>query len=71
VLHDTENSVAGEVEIEQITAQFQLGYGGLPIDVKAHFRQSLRHLLQQQPAYQTAGLIRIVAARGRTDRRNE
>jgi hypothetical protein len=54
VLHDTENSVAREVEIEQITAQFQLGSGGLPIEVKPHLRQGLQRLLHQEPAYQTA-----------------
>jgi hypothetical protein len=69
VLHDTENSVAREVEIEQITAQFQLGSAGLPTEVKPHFRQGLQRLLRQQPAYQTAWLIRIVAARARTERR--
>jgi hypothetical protein len=70
VLHDTENSVVRQVEIEQITAQFQLGYRGLPNEVKPHFRQGLQHLLQQQQAYLTAWLIMIVAARARTERRN-
>jgi xanthine dehydrogenase molybdopterin-binding subunit B len=66
LLHDTESSVAREVEIEQIPAQFLLGSGGLPTEAKPHFRQGLQRLLRQQPAYQTAWLLRIVAAPART-----
>jgi hypothetical protein len=32
--------------------------------------KGLQHLLRQQPAYKTAWLIRIHAARARTERRN-
>ena len=71
VLHDTELSVARDLEIQQITDQFQLGSAGLPTEVKVHFRRGLQHLLQQQPAYQTAWLIRILAARARSERRND
>jgi hypothetical protein len=71
VLHDTENSVARDLEIQQITAEFQLGTAGLPALAKAMFRRGLRPLLQQQPAYQTAWLIRIQAARARAERRDE
>jgi hypothetical protein len=70
VLHDTELLVARDLEIQQITEQFQLGKAGLPDEVKVHFRRG-PHLLQQQPAYQTAWLIRIQAARARTERRND
>jgi hypothetical protein len=71
VLHDTELSVARDIEIQQITEQFHLGRSGLPNEVKALFRGGLTRLLQQQPAYQTAWLIRVQAARARNERRND
>jgi hypothetical protein len=70
VLRDTELSVAGDLKIQQITEQFQLSRAGLPAEVKVLIRGGL-HLLQQQPAYQTAWLIRIQAARARNERRTD
>jgi hypothetical protein len=37
VLHDTEHSVARDLKIQQITAEFQMGTAGLPADVKGHY----------------------------------
>jgi hypothetical protein len=71
VLHDTELSVARDIELQQITEQFQLSRAGLPNEVKALFRGGRTRLLQQQPAYQTAWLIRVQAARARNERRND
>jgi hypothetical protein len=69
VLHDTEHSVARDQEIQQITAEFDMGPAGLAPAAKLHFVRGLPSLLQQQPAYQTAWLIRIQAARARAERR--
>jgi hypothetical protein len=71
VLHDTEHSVARELQIQQITTEFLMGPAGLPDLVKEHFRRSLQELIKRPPAYQTAWLIRIQAARARAERRNE
>jgi hypothetical protein len=70
VLHETEHSVAHELQTQQITDQFLLGAAGLPRKARALFSKGLQHLLRQQPAYKTAWLIRIHAARARTERRN-
>jgi hypothetical protein len=71
VLHDTENSVARDLQIQQITDQFAFGTAGLPSEARALFGGGIQALLHQQPAYQTAWLIRITAARARSERRNE
>jgi hypothetical protein len=71
VLHKQEHSVARDLEIQQITAELELGPAGLAKAAKVHFRSGLLLLLQQQPAYQTAWLIRIQAARARAERRDE
>jgi hypothetical protein len=71
VLHDTENSVARDLQIQQITDQFAFGKAGLPSEAQALLGRGLKILLHQQPAYQTAWLIWITAARARSERRNE
>jgi hypothetical protein len=70
VLHKQEHSVAPDLEIQQITAEFELGPAGTAKAAKVHFRSGLLFLLQQQPAYQTAWLNRIQAARARAERRD-
>jgi hypothetical protein len=67
VLHDTEHSIARDLQVQQITAPIQMGIVGLPTVVNVHFRRGLQALLQQQPVYQTAWLIRIQAARARAE----
>jgi hypothetical protein len=42
VLHDTELSVARDLEIQQITEQFQLGRADLPNEVKASSEEDVR-----------------------------
>jgi hypothetical protein len=72
VLHDTENSVARALQIQQIKEQFVFGKAELSREAQALFGAGgLQGLLHQQPAYQTAWLIRITAARARTERRNQ
>jgi hypothetical protein len=71
VLHDTENSAARALQIQQIQDQFAFGTAGLPNEAQALFGGGIQALLHQQPAYQTAWLIRITAARARSERRNE
>jgi hypothetical protein len=71
VLHDTETSVARDLQIQQIRDQFGFGKAGLPTEVQALFNGGINVLLLRQPAYQAAWLIRIIAARARTERRNE
>jgi hypothetical protein len=69
VLHETEHSVARDLQIRQITDEFDTGPAGLAPAAKVLFRRGLPSLLRQQPAYQTAWLIRIQAARARAERR--
>jgi hypothetical protein len=69
VLHETEHSVARDLQTRQITAEFDMGPAGLAPAAKVLFRGGLLSLLRQQPAYQTAWLIIIQAARARVDRR--
>jgi hypothetical protein len=70
VLHETEHSVARDLQIQQITAEFDMGPAGLAPAVKVPFLRGLPALLRQQPAYQKAWLIRIQAARARAERRD-
>ena len=70
VLHDQENSVARDLQIQKITAEFAKGSAGLAAAAKVLFSRGLQALLHQQPAYQTAWLIRIEAARARAERRS-
>jgi hypothetical protein len=65
VLHEMEHMVAHDLEIRQITAEFDMGPAGLASAAKLHFLRGLPSLLRQQPAYQTAWLIRIQAALAR------
>jgi hypothetical protein len=63
--------LACDLQIEHITAEFDMGPSGLAPAAQVHFlRGLLPSLLQQQPAYQTAWLIRIQAARARAERRD-
>jgi hypothetical protein len=71
VLHQKEHSVARDLQIRQITAEFDMGPAGLAPTAKVHFRRGLPSLLRQQPAYRTARLIRIQAARARVEQRQE
>jgi hypothetical protein len=70
VLHEQEHSVARDLQIQQITAEFDMGPSGLAPAAQVHFLRGLPSLLRQQPAYQTAWLIRIQAARARAERRH-
>jgi hypothetical protein len=70
VLHEQEHSVARDLQIQQITDEFNMGPAGLASAAKLIFSRGLQTLLRQQPAYQTAWLIRIQAARARAERRN-
>jgi hypothetical protein len=68
VLHDQEHSVARDLQIQQITDEFATGSVGLAREAK--LLSGLQSLLQRLPAYQTAWLIRIQAARARAERRD-
>jgi hypothetical protein len=68
VLHDQEHSVARDLQIQQITDEFATGSVGLAREAK--LSGGLQSLLQRLPAYQTAWLIRIQAARARAERRD-
>jgi hypothetical protein len=68
MLHEEEHSVARDQQIQQITAEFDMGPAGLIPGAKLHFLRGLQSLLRQQPAYQTAWLLRIQAAWARADR---
>jgi hypothetical protein len=70
VLHDQEHSVARDLQIQQITDEFATGSVGLAREAKLLFSGGLQSLLQRLPAYQTAWLIRIQAARARAERRD-
>ena len=69
VLHETEHSVARDLQNRQITDEFDTGPAGLAPAAKVLFRRGLLSLLRQQPAFQTAWLIRIQVARARAERR--
>jgi hypothetical protein len=69
VLHDQEHSVARDLQIQQITDEFATGSVGLAREAKL-LSQEDQSLLQRLPAYQTAWLIRIQAARARAERRD-
>jgi hypothetical protein len=50
VLHETEKSVARDLQIRQFTAEFYLGPAGSAAAAQLHFRRGLPSLLRQQPA---------------------
>jgi hypothetical protein len=70
VLHETEHSVARDLQVRQIRAEFDTVPAGLATAAKGQFRRGLPSLLRQQPTYQTAWLIRIQATRARAERRD-
>jgi hypothetical protein len=57
VLHEQEHSVARDLQIQQITAEFDMGPSGLAPPAQVHFLRGLPSLLRQHPAYQTGWLI--------------
>jgi hypothetical protein len=59
VLHEQEHSVARDLQIQQITAEFDMGPSGLVPAAQVQFLRGLPSLLRQRPAYQTAWFIRI------------
>jgi hypothetical protein len=54
VLHEQEYSVARDLQIQQITAEFDMGPSGLAPAAQVHFLRGLPSLLRQQLTYQTA-----------------